>query len=101
MSQILLNHIQGLLTNLSKDVQSLSDGQNDQNQKILEALDDIAAHTLAMQAVLAAMLKKNPVELDPIRSWIVERTKEFSGEGGSAKAVALAEYLVTGKALSD
>jgi hypothetical protein len=98
MSQILLNHIQGLLNNLSKDIQTMSDGQNDQGQRLFEAIDDIAAHTLATQAVLVELMTKVQVDQEKIRQWIVTRTSEFSGEGGSQKALALADLLMTGKA---
>jgi hypothetical protein len=97
MSQILLNHIQGLLNNLSKDIQTMADGQSDQGQRIFEAIDDIAAHTLATQAILVELMAKNPVDHEKIRQWIVSRTEEFSGAGGSKKALALADLLITGK----
>ncbi|MBF0167082.1 MAG: hypothetical protein HQL45_05575 [Alphaproteobacteria bacterium] len=96
MSQILLNHIQGLLNNLGRDIQTMSDTQSDSQQKLFEALDDISAHLLASQAILAALLAKTPVDQGEVRDWIIERTKQFN-EGGSEKALALADYLLTGK----
>lgn len=96
MSQILLNHIQGLLNNLGRDIQTMSESQAESQQKLFEALDDISAHLLATQAILSTLLAKTPVDHDEVRTWIVERTQQFN-EGGSEKALALAEYLLTGK----
>ncbi|TAN47848.1 MAG: hypothetical protein EPN26_13355 [Rhodospirillales bacterium] len=96
MSQILLNHIQGLLNNLGRDIQSMSDAQTDNQQRLFDALDDISAHLLASQAILTALMAKTPVDHDEVKNWIVERTKQYN-EGGSEKALALAEFLLTGK----
>lgn len=96
MSQILLNHIQGLLNNLGRDIQSMADSQSDSQQKLFDALDDISAHLLASQAILCALMAKTPVDHAEVKDWIIERTKQFN-EGGSEKALALADFLLTGK----
>ncbi|MBI5121767.1 MAG: hypothetical protein HZA67_12240 [Rhodospirillales bacterium] len=96
MSQILLNHIQGLLNNLGRDIQNMADSQSDSQQKLFDALDDISAHLLASQAILCALMAKTPVDHAEVKNWIIERTKQFN-EGGSEKALALADFLLTGK----
>ncbi len=96
MSQILLNHIQGLLNNLGRDIQTMAETQTDAQTRLFEALDDISAHLLASQAILSALMAKTPVDHDEVKNWIIERTKQYN-EGGSEKALALADYLLTGK----
>jgi hypothetical protein len=96
MSQILLNHIQGLLNNLGRDIQTMADSQSDSQSRLFEALDDISAHLLANQAILVQLLAKTPVDHGAVKDWIIERTKQYS-EGGSEKALALADFLLTGK----
>lgn len=96
MSQILLNHIQGLLNNLGRDIQNIADTQTDAQQRLFEALDDISAHLLASQAILVQLMAKTPVDHGAVKEWIVERTKQYN-EGGSEKALALADFLLTGK----
>ena len=41
-----------------------------------DQLDDIAAHIIAVEAILVQVLKKSEVDADAVKAWIVEATKE-------------------------
>lgn len=95
-----LNEIQGILANLSQDIEKMSEITAGQLDIFMGALDDVAAHTLAVQAIMINVMKQITVDPDEVEAWIDENTKgvgDDSGEG-AAKSKALARYLITGKA---
>ena len=94
-----LNQIQSLLANLSNDIQTMHDNTSRQMDTFMGALDDIAAHTLAVQAILVTLLETHPVDMDKVLGWIDANTQGTVENGGDvSKSKALATYLVTGKA---
>jgi len=79
--------LKGLRDNL-KNIGGAVDEQLDQ-------LDDIAAHIIAMEALVIEMLKKAPVDLEAAKAWIVQNTETSTGKaGGSTKARTIVEQLV-------
>ena len=65
-----------------------------------DQLDDIAAHIIAIEAVLVEVIKKTPVDAEAVKAWIVEATEASSGdEGGSTKTQIIVDRLLEGLAL--
>ena len=60
-----------------------------------DQLDDIAAHIIALEAVLTQLVQKVDVDVDAAKEWIRANTAESTGnEEGSTKAqVVLDEIL--------
>jgi len=65
-----------------------------------DQLDDIAAHIIAIEAILVQVIKKTPVDAEAVKAWIVEATEVSTGdEGGSTKAQIIVDNLLEGLAL--
>ena len=57
-----------------------------------DQLDDIAAHIIALEAVMVQVMKNIDVDMDAAREWIRENTSESTGtDEGSMKAQAVLE----------
>jgi len=52
----------------------------------LDQIDDIAAHVIALEAIMLQVLKKTDIDVDAAKAWIVEQTKGTTSEEGSTKA---------------
>ena len=79
-------NLKDLRTNL-KDIGSAVDVHFDQ-------LDDIAAHVIALEALVAQVISTMDVDFEAAKEWIKENTKESSGNGeGSIKALTVLEDL--------
>jgi len=66
----------------------------------MEETENLAAHVLALETILAVMLKKYPIDAGDLKAEIKDRATAPSGnEGGSPTVPALALDLVekTGK----
>ena len=94
MSQLMFDHVGSLLQKVSQDLRQMHDETTGEIDKIMGALDDIAANVLAVEAVVGTMAKKYPVDLADVQAWLKAHLVD-SGE--VSKAEAMAEYLVTGK----
>lgn len=80
--------LKGLRDNL-KNIGGAMDEQFDQ-------LDDIAAHIIALEALVIQMLKQAPVDVEAAKAWVVNATEKSSGKaGGSTKARAIVEQLTS------
>ena len=65
-----------------------------------DQLDDIAAHIIAIEAILVQIIKKTPVDAEAVKAWIVEATEASTGdEGGSTKTQTIVDNLLEGLAL--
>tara|TARA_B100001250_G_C19315564_1_gene578157 strand:+ start:297 stop:596 length:300 start_codon:yes stop_codon:yes gene_type:complete len=65
-----------------------------------DQLDDIAAHIIAIEAILVQIIKKTPVDAEAVKAWIVEATEASTGdEGGSTKTQIIVDNLLEGLAL--
>jgi hypothetical protein len=65
-----------------------------------DQLDDIAAHIIAIEAILVQVLKKTAVDSDAVKAWIVEATEENTAEdGGETKTQIIVDSLLKGEAL--
>jgi len=93
-----LTQVQALLANLSNDIEKMTQITSEQLDVFMGALDDIAAHTLAVQAIIINIMKKVSVDPVEVEAWITENTRSVNNGNGAEKAKALAAYLITGKA---
>ena len=65
-----------------------------------DQLDDIAAHIIAVEAILVQVLKKTEVDAGAVKAWIVEATEESTAEdGGSTKTQIIVDSLLKGEML--
>ncbi len=78
---------------LKTDLVAISEGVDGH----YDQLDDIAAHIIALEAVMIEVLKKTEVDADAVKAWIVAATEGSTGqEGGSTKAQIIVENLLNG-----
>ena len=61
-----------------------------------DQLDDIAAHIIAIEAILVQVLKKTAVDADAVKAWITEAT---DNGGGSTKTQIIVDSLLKGEML--
>ena len=91
MSDFMLSQVQGLLTRVVDDLDRLNITSQAQVQTLIGAVDDLAANLFATQAVLAVIMKNNPVNAQAAKDWIIRQT-------GSAektpKAMEIIDQLV-------
>ncbi|MEE2998484.1 MAG: hypothetical protein VX693_01055 [Pseudomonadota bacterium] len=65
-----------------------------------DQLDDIAAHIIAIEAILVELIKKTPVDADAVKSWIVTATEENTGDAeGDSKTRIIVDSLLKGEHL--
>ena len=64
-----------------------------------DQLDDIAAHIIAIEAIMASVMKQVKVDKEEVRTWIKEMTNEGGDRPeGSSKARTIADQMIeTGK----
>lgn len=95
MSDFMMKQMQGLLSSVSDNLEELGERNDAQVQTILGAIDDLAANVFATQAILVAMLEKNPVDADQVLAWIRDLCEKNGTE--APKAEAMAELLLRGE----
>lgn len=58
-------------------------------------LDDIAAHIIALEAIVVALIRSNGIDADDVRNWVKHTTAECSGNpDGSEKARVIMNELL-------
>lgn len=64
-----------------------------------DQLDDIAAHIIALEAIMASVMKQVKVDPEEVRAWVKEMTDEGgSRPEGSSKARTIVDQMMeTGK----
>lgn len=95
MSDEILVKVEGLLKSVSDDVSRVYQESLDNNETFLGALDDVAANVLALQAVIAAMLKKYPIAAADAKAWL-QANMDTEGQGAE-KAEAVVDFLIGDK----
>ncbi|MFN3077637.1 MAG: hypothetical protein ABT940_12290 [Alphaproteobacteria bacterium] len=100
MNDAAISQIVDTLTGLTRDINNMANVTKEQVSMVLGALDDIAAHTLAMQGIVGAILKKVPVDGAEVAAWIESQTAGFDAtptSAGKAKAIAAAMLSESGR----
>jgi len=92
MNEVLFDKVEGLLNNVSKDINDMQAENLSNNEMFLQALDDLAANILGLQAVIATMVKTYPVDAAAAKEWLKANMDE---EGqGAEKADAVVDYVL-------
>lgn len=83
--------LQSSLSGLSEDIAAIGD----QASQRLDEMESLAAHVMAIEAVLAVMMKKLPVDGEELKAMVIERTAALTGdENGSPTVQAVAADLI-------
>ncbi len=86
-----INNLEESLKAIAGELQSF--GENAKER--IEETENLSAHVLACESILAVMLKKYPIDAGDLKAEIKDRTTVLSGnEGGSPTVQALALDLV-------
>ena len=92
MSEGMIDQVQGLLKTVSDDVNRLYGESLANNETFLVALDDVAANVLGLQAVIAALVQKYPVDGEVAKAWLKDN---MDPEGqGTEKAEAVVDFVL-------
>lgn len=84
--------LQSSLSHLAEDIAAIGD----QATQRLDEMESIAAHVMAIEAVLAVMLKTHPVDPDAVRAEVASRTGDIAGNpDGSPTVQAVAQDLLS------
>lgn len=84
--------LQSTLSTLSEDIAAIGD----QTAQRSEEMESIAAHVMAIEAVLAVLLKSVPVDADAVKAYVRERTRDVSGHAdGSPTVQAVAADILS------
>lgn len=94
MSDFMVSQVKGLLSKVSEDMANLAVSNSGHAEVLLGAIDDLAANLFATQAVVACMLKNNPVYAEEAKTWIREQA-ESAGQK-APKAESMVDYIVSG-----
>ena len=78
--------IKNLETNLKTIAGDLTSLGQTATQR-LEETESLAAHVLAVESILAVMLKSNPLDADQVRAAVTEKTADLSGNSEGSPAV--------------
>lgn len=83
--------LQTALSQLSTDIATIGE----QATQRLDEVESIAAHVMAIESVLAVLLKSHPVDVETLKAEVVERTRAFSaGPDGSPTVQAVALDII-------
>lgn len=88
------DQIQNLLKQVSGDIATMGDNTSEQFDDMLSIMDDLAANIIAVQAVIAQLVKNADIDTDALEAWITKNAVGEDGGKGSEKAVLLAKNLV-------
>ncbi len=89
-----IKDLEANLKAISTDLKSLGETATQR----LEETESLAAHVLAIESILAVLIKNNPIDDDELKAAIKEKTASLSKGVESGSAVQnIAEYISTGK----
>lgn len=83
--------LQDSLRTLSEDIAAIGDKASQR----LEEMESLAAHVMAMEAVMQVMLETHPVDPQAVKAKVAERTRAFSDDpDGSPTVQAVAADII-------
>lgn len=86
-----IKDLEGNLTTIAGELQKFGEAANAR----MEETENLAAHILAIESILAALLKSASVSLDDVKAEVKERTAAISGdEDGSPTVHHIAEEML-------
>jgi len=88
-----IKEVEASIKQLQKDLIAIGEGVDGH----YDQLDDIAAHVIALEAIMIEVMKKTEIDADAVKAWIVAATEGSTGQkGGSTKAQIIVENLLQG-----
>lgn len=85
--------LQESLGQLSEDIATIGDRATQR----LDEMESMAAHIMAIESVLAVMLKTHPVSADDVKAMVAARTGALTGDDEGSPAVqAVAQDIIGG-----
>jgi hypothetical protein len=90
MSDFMMSQVQGLLSKVADDVESMGKTTAAQTDVLLGAIDDLAANVFATQAIICVLVRKYPVDAAEAKAWISAQV----GAGKAAKALDFVDMLL-------
>jgi hypothetical protein len=95
MTDETLQSVQDLLSGLSQDIRKLAGSIEEEKLEVRRHLDELAAHILAIEGVLIALLRDNPTAAEKAKDWIDGQITEHAGSAADAElATGIAENLI-------
>ena len=89
-----IKEVEQSIKQLQKDLIAIGEGVDGH----YDQLDDIAAHVIALEAIMIEVMKKTEIDVDAVKAWIVAATEGSTGQkGGSTKAQIIVENLISGE----
>lgn len=86
-----VGNLQSSLVKLSADIATIGE----QATQRLDEVESMAAHVMAIEAVLAVILKTHPVDAAAVKAEVTERTRAFNDEpDGSPSVQAVAQDII-------
>ena len=86
-----IKEIDGNIKNVRDDLKKVGVAVDDH----FDQLDDIAAHIIALEAIMVQFMKSVELDTDAVKAWIVDATEGSTGKkGGSKKAKMVVEQLL-------
>ena len=87
-----IKEVEQSIKQLQKDLIAIGEGVDGH----YDQLDDIAAHVIALEAIMIEVMKKTEIDVDAVKAWIVAATEGSTGQkGGSTKAQIIVENLIS------
>ena len=89
-----IKEVEQSIKQLQKDLIAIGEGVDGH----YDQLDDIAAHVIALEAIMIEVMKKTEIDVDAVKAWIVAATEGSTVQkGGSTKAQIIVENLISGE----
>lgn len=86
-----IKEIDGNIKNVRDDIKKVGVAVDDH----FDQLDDIAAHIIALEAIMVQFMKSVELDTDAVKAWIVDATEGSTGKkGGSQKAKMVVDQLL-------
>ncbi len=86
-----IKDLEGNLTKIAEELQTFGQA----SQARMEESENLAAHILAIESILAVLIRNAGVSMDDIKAEVKDRTAAISGvEEGSPSVHAIAEDIV-------
>ena len=93
-----LEALQASVDKLSGEMGEMSQMAAQHFDELHDAVNNIASHTLAMEAIISALLARIEIDPESVSSWIRAKTSEFSSpEHGESVAEAIARDFLDNK----
>ncbi|MFH1803745.1 MAG: hypothetical protein ABID63_02520 [Pseudomonadota bacterium] len=80
MTTIAIQEVHELVQKLSHELGDMSQAAAKHIDDLHVAVNNVASHTLALEAIIAAVARKIDIDEEQVAAWIRDKTAEFSDE---------------------